>query len=69
MTLTLQIPVAVCTSHSGISNVNWVDSKFPELTLLMEKRQMEYNFKESLRKQAQCTTLDRVREAMKIHFM
>ena len=46
---------------------NKFDKKFPEVAALMEKRQMEHAFQEALRKQAQRTTLDRVREAMKIH--
>ncbi len=46
---------------------NKFDKKFPEVAMLMEKRYFEHMFLETLRKQAQRTTLDRVREAMKIH--
>ncbi len=46
---------------------NKFDEKFPQVAALMEKRQMEHAFQEALRKQAQRTTLDRVREAMRLH--
>ncbi len=57
------IPVQTDSSLHKVS----FDEKFPEVAMLMEKRYFEHMFLETLRKQAQRTTLDRVREAMKIH--